>query len=79
MGDNAGRELLERVRELEKQLEIAAIEITKAQKEYDMCPSDYDGELNCVYEGTIADVWRCWRKRWEQKALAALEGDGKDD
>jgi predicted nuclease with TOPRIM domain len=69
-------ELRARVEELEKQLEIAAREITKAHEEYDMCPSDYDGKLTCVCNGTIADVWRCWRERWRQKALAMLEGGG---
>jgi len=66
---------LQRVRELEKQLEIAAKEITSVPACYDMCPADYDVDVECCgcTDATISDVYRCWRKRWEQKALAELK------
>lgn len=62
---------------LEKQLEVAAKEISTTP-DGDMCPSDYDGELTCTCNGTIADVYRCWRERWRQKVLAVLEGGNED-
>jgi hypothetical protein len=63
---------------LENQLEIAAKEISSVNLEYDTCPSEYDSNIICTCNGTIDDVHRCWRERWKQKALAAIEG-GTDD
>lgn len=70
-------EMADVLERLEKQLDIAAKEISTTP-DGDMCPSDYDGELTCTCNGTIADVYRCWRERWRQKASATLEGGVKE-
>jgi hypothetical protein len=76
--EDRGKELETTLKIMEKQLEIAAKEITNINSEFDTCPSEYDRELTCTCNSTIADVYRCWRERWKQKTLAELEGD-KDE
>lgn len=58
------------VKELEKQLEIAAKEIASTGGDCEICPSDFDEVHTCTCDSDIAQVWKCWRQRWEKQALA---------